>query len=78
VLLAKLQERRGPQKNPQVQLIYAKPHREDHRFIIIKRGGIVTSDDRITQGKTTKDLGIRKATENTQMFDVKKERKTNV
>jgi hypothetical protein len=28
VLLAKLQERRGPQQNPQVQLIYDEPHVE--------------------------------------------------
>jgi hypothetical protein len=74
VLLAKLQERRGPQQNPQVQLIYVEPHGEDPRVIVITRGGIVTGEDRLIQGKTTEDSGIRKATEKTQMFDAKKER----
>jgi hypothetical protein len=41
---------------------------------IITRGGIVTGEDRLTPGKITEDSRIRKATENTQMFDVKKER----
>jgi hypothetical protein len=74
LLLANLQERRGPQQNPQVKLIYAEPCGEDPRFDVITRGGTVTGDDRITQGKTTKDSGIRKATKKTQMFDAKKER----
>jgi CRISPR/Cas system CSM-associated protein Csm2 small subunit len=74
VLLAKLQEIRGPQQNPQVQLIYAEPRGEDPRVTIITRGGDVTGDDRITQGKITEDSGIRKATHKTQMFDAKKER----
>jgi hypothetical protein len=74
VLLAKLQERRGPHQNPQVQLIYTEPHGEDPRVDVITRGGVVTGEDRLTPGKITKDSGIRKATEKTQMFDAKKER----
>jgi hypothetical protein len=73
-LLAKLQERRGPQQNPQVQLIYVEPHGEDPRVVVITRGGVVTGEDRLTQGKTTEDSGIRKAAEKTQTFDAKKER----
>jgi hypothetical protein len=71
--LAKLQERRGPQLNPQVKLIYVEPRGEDPRVIFITRGGAVTGDDRMTQGKNTKYSGIRKATQKTQMFDAKKE-----
>jgi hypothetical protein len=74
VLLAKLEERRGPQQNPQVQLIYVEPRREDPRVIVITRGGIVTGEYRLTQGKTTEESGIRKAAEKTQTFDAKKER----
>jgi hypothetical protein len=74
VLLAKLQERQGPQQNPQVQLIYVEPGKEDPRVAIITRGGVVTEEDRLTQGRITEDLGIRKATEKTQTFDAKKER----
>jgi hypothetical protein len=51
VLLAKLQERRGPQQNPQVQLIYVEPHGADPRVIVITRGGTATGEDRTTQGK---------------------------
>jgi hypothetical protein len=76
MLLAKLQERRGPQKNPQVQLIYVEPHGEDLRVIVITRGGVVTGEDRVTQGKTTEDSGVRKVVEKTQNFDAKKERRT--
>jgi hypothetical protein len=53
MMLAKLQERRGPQQNSQVQLIYVEPLREDPRFTIITRGGIVTGEDKLTVGKTT-------------------------
>jgi hypothetical protein len=35
VLLAKLQKRRGPQKNPQVQLIYAELRRTNPRVVVI-------------------------------------------
>jgi hypothetical protein len=42
--------------------------------VVITRGGVVTGEDRLTQGKITEDSGIRKATEKTQMFDAKKER----
>ena len=35
LLLVKLQERRGPQQNPQVQLIYDKPCGVDPRVIVI-------------------------------------------
>jgi hypothetical protein len=73
-LLAKLQEKRGPQQNPQIQLIKVEPHGEDPRVTVITRGGIFTGDDRMTQGKTTKDSGIMKDAEKTQTFDAKKER----
>jgi hypothetical protein len=73
-MLAKLQERRGPQQNLQVKLIYAEPCGKDPRVIGITRGGVVTVEDRLTQGKNTKDSRIWKATEKTQMFDAKKER----
>jgi hypothetical protein len=75
VLLAKLQERRGPQQNPQVQPIYAEPRREDPRVVVITRGGAVTGEDKMTQGKTTKESGVRKAAEKTQNFDAKEEKK---
>jgi hypothetical protein len=74
VLLAKLHERRGPQQNPQVQLIYVEPHRVDPRVIVITRGGATTGEDRAAQGKTENDHGVRKATEKTPTFDAKKER----
>jgi hypothetical protein len=73
-LLAKLQEKQGPQKNSEIQLIKAEPRREYHRVVFITRGGIVTGEDRMTQGKTTEESGIRKATEKTQTFDAKKEK----
>jgi hypothetical protein len=72
-LLAKFHKRRGPHQNPQVQLIYVEPHGEDPRFVVITRGGVVTGEDRLIQGKTTKDSGTRKATEKIQTFDAKKE-----
>jgi hypothetical protein len=58
-----------------VQLIYAEPHGVDPRFTIITRGGAATGEDKITQGKITKDSGIKKALEKGQCFDAKKERK---
>ena len=36
-----------------MQLIYAEPHGEDPRVTIITRGGIVTEENRMTQGNTT-------------------------
>jgi hypothetical protein len=57
-----------------VQLIYVEPRGGDPRVVVITRGGIVTGEDRLTQGKITEDSGIRKATEKTQAFDAKKER----
>jgi hypothetical protein len=48
MLLAKLQERQGPQQNPQVQLIYVEPHGEDPRVFVITRGGVVIGEDRMT------------------------------
>jgi hypothetical protein len=54
VLLAKLQERRGPQQNPQIQLIKEEPHGADPRVIVITRGGAATGEDRMTQGKIQK------------------------
>jgi hypothetical protein len=73
-LLAKLQERRGPQQNLQVKLIYDEPHGEDPRFDVITRGGTIIGEDKVIQGKTTEDLGIKKAIEKTQTFDANKER----
>jgi hypothetical protein len=74
VLLAKIQERRGPQENSQVQLIYVEPSGEDPRVVVITRGGAVTGEDRLAQGKIMEDSGIIKATKKTQTFDAKKER----
>jgi hypothetical protein len=74
VMLAKLQERRGPQQNPQVKLIYDVPHGEDPRFIVITRGGIVIGEYIMTQGKNREESGIRKATEKTKTFYAKKEK----
>ena len=71
VLLGKLQERRGPHQNPQVQLTYVEPHREDPRVTVITRGGTVIGEYILTQGKITKDSGIGKATQKTQIFDAK-------
>jgi hypothetical protein len=73
-LLAKLQERRRPQKNSQVQLIYVETRRNDPRFIVITRGGAATREDRTSQGKNADNHGVRKSTENTPMFEAKKER----
>jgi hypothetical protein len=74
MLIAKLQERRGPQSKPQVQLIYIEPRGEDPRVVVITRGGTVKGEDKLTQGKNIEDSRIRKATKKTQMFDAKKER----
>ena len=71
-MLAKLQEKRGPQQNPQIQLIKYEPRREDPRVIVITRGYIVIGEYRLTQGKTTEDSGVRKDIEKTQTFDAKK------
>jgi CRISPR/Cas system CSM-associated protein Csm2 small subunit len=57
-----------------VKLIYVEPHGEDPIVIVITRGGIVTGEDKLTQGKITEDLGVRKDTKKTQTFDEKKER----
>jgi hypothetical protein len=56
-----------------VQLIYVEPHGEDPRDDVITRGGIFIGQDRLIQGKTIEDSGIRKATEKTQTFDENKE-----
>jgi hypothetical protein len=74
VLLAKLQERRRLQQNPQLQLIYIEPHGEYPRVVVITRGGVLTGEDRMTQGKTIEESGVRKAVEKTQTFDAKKEK----
>jgi hypothetical protein len=74
VLLAKLQEKQGPQQNPWIQLIKVEPHGEDPRFVVITRGGTITGDDRMTQGNITEDLGIRKDAEKNLTFDAEKER----
>jgi hypothetical protein len=57
-----------------VKVIYDETRGEDPRFIVITRGGVVIGEDIMTQGKTTDDSGVRKATEKTQNFDAKKER----
>ena len=72
MLLAKLQEKRGPQQNPQVKFIYAEPRREDPKFVVITRGGAATGEDRAAQGKIADDHGVKKATKKTPPFDVKK------
>jgi hypothetical protein len=56
-------------------LIYDEPHRENPKGVVITQGGVSTEEDRMTQGKIVEDSGIRKATEKTQTFDAKKERK---
>jgi hypothetical protein len=75
MLLDKLQERRGPQQNPQVQLIYDEPRGTKPRVTVITRGGTATGEDRTTQRNITEELGIRKDEEKTQAFDGKKERR---
>jgi hypothetical protein len=74
MFLAKLQERRGPQQNPQVKLIYGEPHGTEPRVIVITRGGASTGEDRIIQRKIAKESSIREAVEKTQAFDARKER----
>jgi hypothetical protein len=49
----------------QVKLICFEPHREDPRVVVITRGCTVTGEDRVTQGKTTEESGVRKAVEKT-------------
>ena len=56
-------------------MIYVDPHREHPKVSFITQGGATTGEDRMTQGNITQDSGIRKATERTQAFDAKKERK---
>jgi len=56
-------------------LISTEPHGEDPRAIVITRGGASTGEDRVTQEKTTKELGVRGVTEKTQEFDPRKEKK---
>jgi hypothetical protein len=74
VLVAKLQERQGPQQNSQVQLIYIEPRGGDPRVTIITRGGDIIGEERLTQVNIIEDSRIRKAVEKTQAFDAKKER----
>jgi hypothetical protein len=57
-----------------VQLIYVEPRREYPRVVVITRRGVVIGEDRLIQGNTTEDSGIRKDAEKTQNFDAKKER----
>jgi hypothetical protein len=71
-LLAKLQEKLGG--NQQIQLIKEEPHGEYPRVIVITIGGVVTREDRVIQGKTTEESGVRKAVEKTQEFDPRKEK----
>jgi hypothetical protein len=74
VLLAKLQERRAPQQNPQVQLIYIENRGEDPRVTVITKGGVVTGEDRVTQGKSIEESGVRKVIEKTKSFDARIEK----
>jgi hypothetical protein len=55
-------------------LIKVETHGKDPQVVVITRGGATIGDERMTQGKTTKDSRIRKAAEKTQTFDAKKER----
>jgi hypothetical protein len=55
-----------------VKLIYSEPRGGDPRFVVITRGGTITREDRLAQGKITEDSGIRKVAEKTQAFDAKK------
>jgi hypothetical protein len=73
-MLAKLQERRGG--NQKVQLISAEPRGVDPRVVVITRGGAATGEGKVTPGKITEELRVRKAAEKTQEFDPKKERQT--
>jgi hypothetical protein len=75
MLLAKIQERRGPQKNPQVQLIYAELRETYPRVIVITQGGASTGEYRTIKRKITEESGIRKDVEKTRAFDARKERK---
>jgi hypothetical protein len=74
ILLAKLQDRRGG--NKQVQLISGELHGENPRVTIITRGGVVTGEDKVTPGKTTERSGIRRAAEKAHLFDPRRERHT--
>jgi hypothetical protein len=47
-LLAKLEEIQGPQQNPQVQLIYDEPRRNDPRVTVITQEGAAIGEDRAT------------------------------
>jgi hypothetical protein len=58
-----------------VKLIYIEPHGDDPRFIAITRRCTVTGEDKVTQGKTREESGVRKAVEKTQVFDATKEKK---
>jgi hypothetical protein len=42
-------------------------------LVVITRGGTITGEDILTQGKNTEDSGIKKATEKNHMFDANKE-----
>jgi hypothetical protein len=57
-----------------VQLIYVEPRGEDPRVIVITRGVDVTEEDRVTQGNTTEESGVKKVAEKTQVFDANKEK----
>ena len=57
-------------------MIYFESQGEDPRVVVITRGGAVTGEYRMSQGKTTKDSRVRKVVEKTQNFDAKKERRT--
>jgi hypothetical protein len=73
-LLAKVQERRGG--NRQVQLISVEPHGEEPRVVFINRGGVVTGEYRVTLGKTTNGSRIRRASEKVSLSDSRKEKHT--
>jgi hypothetical protein len=73
-LLAKVQERQG--ENQQVHKITTEPRDQEPKVAIITRGGNFTGEDRVTPGKTTYGLGIKRASEKLPLFDPRKENHT--
>jgi hypothetical protein len=55
-------------------LIKEEPHEADPKITIITRGGAITGEDKMIQVKTTKESGVRKVAEKTQIFYAKKEK----
>jgi hypothetical protein len=75
-LLAKLQEKWGPQQNPQIQLIKEYPHGEDPRVVVITRGGTCYRRRQNDPRKNYRRIRSQESyEEKTQTFDAKKEKK---